>query len=176
MIAYTGLAWMILAGLTVSWRVSMFLQQHVNEMLGPVWILTAMVLLGLIEIRMPRFGRFSTLPSGERTHIHPWTALPLGFMLALAFCPVTAVFFFVNLLTIAAAGGSRVVYPALYAFGPALPVAALALLLGAGSQWIGTALSRTQQVQRWLNFVAGGVLLIIGIYSCLRFNFGVRTW
>jgi cytochrome c biogenesis protein CcdA len=173
MIAYVGLAWLILAGLAAAWRLSMFLQQHVNELLGPVWILTAMVLLGLIEFRLPRFvPNHPPFPPGEGNR-SVWTAFPLGVMLALAFCPVTAVLFFVNLLTIATAGGSQVVYPALYALGAALPVAAFALLLGAGSRWLGMALAQTQQMQRWLNRLAGGVLLIIGVYSCLRFNFGL---
>ena len=94
-------------------------------------------------------------------------------MLALGFCPVSATIFFVDLLTIAAGGGSHVVYPAFYALGAALPVLAFAAGLGAGSRWLGSALNRTQQVQRWLNLAAGGVLLAIGIYYALRFNFGV---
>ena len=57
--------------------------------------------------------------------------LPLGIVLALGFCPVSATIFFVDLLTIAAGGGSHVVYPALYALGAALPVLAFAAGLGA---------------------------------------------
>ena len=149
-----------------------------------MWIVAGMVLLGLIEFRLPRIWRACSplrapptaarCPawSGDGTS-RIWTAFLLGILLALAFCPVTAVLFFVNLLTIAAAGGSRVLYPLLYALGAALPVAVLALLLGAGSEWVGTVLNRTQQVQRWLNRLAGGVLLALGVYSCLRFNFGL---
>ncbi len=48
---------------------------------------------------------------------------------------------------------------------------AFAAGLAAGSRWLGAALHRTQQVQRWLNRVAGAVLLVIGVYYSLRFNF-----
>jgi cytochrome c biogenesis protein CcdA len=99
--------------------------------------------------------------------------LPLGIVLALGFCPVSATIFFVDLLTIAGHGGSHVAYPALYAMGAALPVLAFAAALGAGSAWLGLALNRTQQVQGWLNRAAGGVLLVIGIYYALKFNFGI---
>jgi len=173
-IAYVGLAWLVLAGVASSWRLSAFLQQHVNELLGPVWILAAMVLLGLLRFRLPKLGH-SRLPPREGQAVRPitiWTALPLGVLLALAFCPVTAVLFFVNLLTIAAAGGSHVLYPLLYALGAALPVAAFSLFLGTGSHWLGIAWNRTRQVQQWLNRAAGAVLLVVGLYSCLRFNFG----
>ncbi len=171
-IAYVGLAWLVLAGVASSWRLSAFLQQHVNELLGPIWILTAMVLLGLLRFRLPSLRRAAPRPTGGEI-ISIWTSLPLGIMLALAFCPVTAVLFFVNLLTIAAAGNSHFLYSLLYALGAALPVAAFSLLLGTGSRWLGIAWDRTRQVQQWLNWVAGAVLLVVGLYSCLRFNFGL---
>jgi cytochrome c biogenesis protein CcdA len=171
-IAYVVLALLVLDGVTSAWRLSVFLQQHVNQILGPVWILTAMVLLDLIRFRLPGL---SVGPKWQ-SRIDAWGAwsgLPLGIVLALAFCPVSATLFFVNLLTIAVNGGSRVVYPACYALGAALPVIVFAAGLAAGSRWLGTALHRTQQVQRWLNRAAGAVLLVVGVYYSLRFNFEV---
>lgn len=65
-VTYVALAWLALAGIASSSRISLFLQGHVNEVLGPVWIVAGMVLLGLIEFRMPRVGRaFSPRPPGE---------------------------------------------------------------------------------------------------------------
>ena len=171
-IAYVSLALLVLDGIASAWRLSAWLQQHVNQVLGPVWILTAMVLLDLLPFRLPGVR----LGPGWRSRIDAWGAwsgLALGIVLALAFCPVSATLFFVNLLTIAAGGGSHVLYPALYALGAALPVLAFAAGLGAGARWLGSALNRTQQVQRWLNRVAGGVLLAVGIYYALAFDFEV---
>ncbi|MGO9113676.1 MAG: aromatic aminobenezylarsenical efflux permease ArsG family transporter [Thermoguttaceae bacterium] len=171
-IAYVVLALLVLEGITSAWRLSPLLQQQVNQILGPVWILTAMVLLDLIHYRLPGIS----LGPNWQTRIDAWGAwsgLPLGVVLALAFCPVSATLFFGNLLTIAAGGGSHIVYPLLYALGAALPVTAFAVLLAAGSRWLAAALHRTQQMQRWLNRVAGGVLLAVGIYYALKFNFEV---
>ena len=39
MLAYAVLALLVLEGLASAWRLSEFLQQHVNQILGPVWIL-----------------------------------------------------------------------------------------------------------------------------------------
>ena len=97
----------------------------------------------------------------------------MGIVLALGFCPVSATIFFVDLLTIAGGGGSHVLYPTVYALGASLPVFVIALLLGTGSRWLGSTLNRTQQMQRWLNRTAGGVLLAVGVYYSLRFNFEV---
>jgi cytochrome c-type biogenesis protein len=170
--AYILLAYLVLESVTSAWRLSSVLQQHVNEILGPVWILTAMVHLELIPIRLPR------IKVGQRwqSSIAAWgtyCAFPLGILLALAFCPVSATLFFVNLLTIAMAGGSHIVYPALYALGAALPVFVFAVLLAAGSRWLGRTLNRMQETQRWLGRGAGFVLLAIGIYDALRYNLGV---
>jgi len=175
-LAFVVLAWLVLAGVASSWRLSIFLQQHVNEFLGPMWIFIGMVLLGLIDFRLPRLAwSASHLPDGEGT-IRVWTAFPLGVMLALAFCPVTAVLFFVNLVTIATTNGSHVLYPTVYALGAAMPVAAFALLFSAGSRWLGIAFRRTQQVQSWLNRATGAVVLLVGIYYALRFNFALLPW
>ena len=171
-IAYVVLAVLVLEGITADRPLSVFLQQHVNQILGPVWILTAMVLLDLIHFRLPGV-RATTEWQSKVNAWGAWSALPLGIVLALGFCPVSATIFFLDLLTIARNGGSHVVYPAIYALGAALPVLVFAAGLGAGSRWLGSALNRTQQVQRWLNRAAGGVLLIIGIYYSLKFNLEV---
>ena len=172
MIAYVLLAFLVLEGIASDWRLSEWFEQHVNQILGPVWILAAMVLLDLIRFRLPGV-RVGPKWQARINAWGAWSALPLGIVLALGFCPVSATIFFVDLMTIAAGGGSHVVYPALYALGAALPVLAFAAGLGAGSRWLGSALNRTQQVQRWLNLAAGGVLLAVGIYDALRYNFEV---
>ncbi len=169
-IGFVALAVVVLAGMAADWTLSEWLQGHVNQILGPVWILTAMVLLDLIRFRLPRV-RIGPKWQSTIDAWGTWSGLPLGILLALGFCPVTATIFFVDLLTIAASGGSHVLYPALYGLGAALPVLAFAVLLATGARWLGTALNRTQQVQRWLNRLAGGVLLAVGLYYVLAYNF-----
>jgi cytochrome c-type biogenesis protein len=178
-IAYVSLALLVLEGIASAWRVSAWLQQNVNLVFGPVWILAGMALLGLLPIRLPR-PRLDSLSANlterDKTAVRAraaWCALPFGILLALGFCPVTATIFFVDLLTIALTDGSHVVYPCVYALGAALPVLVFAVLLSAGSSWLGSILNRAQQVQRWLNWSVGGVLLVLGIYDALKFNFEI---
>ncbi len=175
MIAYVLLAFLVLEGIASAWRLSEWFEQHVNQILGPLWIVIAMVLLDLIRFRLPGV-RIGPNWQSKVNAWGAWSALPLGIVLALGFCPVSATIFFVDLIAISAGGGSHVVYPALYALGAALPVLVFAVLLGAGSRWLGSVLNRMQQVQRWLNLGAGGVLLGVGIYYALRFNFGISPF
>ena len=172
MIAYVVLALLVLDGIASAWRLSAFLQQHVNQILGPVWILTAMVLLDLIHFRLPGL----TVGPKWQSRINAWgawSALPLGIVLALGFCPVSATIFFVDLLTIAAGGGSHVALSGTLRLGRGAAGARLCRCAGRRFSWLGSALNRTQQVQRWLNRVAGGVLLAVGIYYALAFNFEI---
>ncbi len=174
LIAYVALAVLILRGMASTWRVSEMLQQHVSLLLGPIWILAGMVLLGLVHFRLPGLG------VSPRWHARidawgAWSGLPLGVVLALNFCPVSATIFFMDLLAISESGRSHFIYPAIYASGAALPVLLLAAALGAGSRWLGAAIHRTQQVQRWLNLAAGGLLLALGVYYALKYNFQVWT-
>jgi len=175
MIAYVALALVVLEGIASAWRLSAWLQQHVNQILGPVWIITAMILLDLLHFRLPGV-RLGPKWQAKIDTWGGWSALPLGIVLALGFCPVSATIFFVDLLTLAVGGRSHVLYPALYALGAALPVLAIAILLGTGSRWLGATVNRTQQVQFWLNRAAGGVLLTLGVYYSLKFNFEVLVF
>ena len=53
MIAYVLLAFLVLEGIASAWRLSEWFEQHVNQILGPLWIVIAMVLLDLIRFRLP---------------------------------------------------------------------------------------------------------------------------
>ena len=172
-IAYVSLALLVLEGIASAWRLSEFLQQHVNQILGPVWILTAMVLLDLIHFRLPgvRVG-----PKWQ-AKIDAWGTVErvaAGDCVGPGFLPRVGH----DLLRgpVDDCQGRRDPTSCIRHSTPwaaALPVLALCRWAGGGSRWLGAALNRTQQVQRWLNRVAGGVLLAVGIYYALAFNFEV---
>lgn len=111
MIAYVLLAFLVLEGIASAWRLSEWFEQHVNQILGPLWIIIAMVLLELIRFRVPGI-RIGPNWQSRVNAWGVWIALPLGIVLALGFCPVSATIFFVDLIAISAGGGSHVVYPA----------------------------------------------------------------
>ena len=173
MIAYVILALLVLGGIASAWRLSALLQQHVNQILGPVWILTAMVLLDLIHFRLPgvtgrtevavedrRLGGMERVAAGDR--VGPGFLSRVGHDLLRG--PLDD-------CRRAADRTSCIRHSTPWA--RRCPCSHFAAGLGAGSRWLGAALNRTQQVQRWLNRVAGGVLLAVGIYYALAFNFEV---
>jgi len=97
-----------------------------------------------------------------------WGALPLGALLALAFCPVSAALFFGSLVPLAIQKSSPVLLPAVYGIGTGLPVVVFAVLIALGVGWMGAALDRVQAFERWARLATGLVFIGVGIYETLR--------
>ena len=110
---------------------SIFLQTHVNELLGPVLVLLGMFFLELIGTGWSGPG-VSQEMQRRVDALGLWAALPLGVFLALAFCPISAVCFFGSLFGLAAANDSQIILPSVYGLGTALPVVAFAVLIALG--------------------------------------------
>ena len=113
-----------------------------NRILGPLLVVVGLVLLEWV--RLPGFGSQLYDRTGERlVKAGLVGALPLGAVLALAFCPVSAGLFFGGLIPLALEHRSSLWLPALYGLGTGLPVVVFAVLVSAGLAWAGSAFHRT---------------------------------
>ena len=127
-LAYTALGFILVAGLLASSTVSSFLHRYMNELLGPLLILTAMFLLGLIGIGISGPGISERLQK-RIDACGIWGAFLLGVLFALTFCPVSGGLFFLQLVPQAAYLDSRIGLPAFYGLGNVLPVVGFAFLI-----------------------------------------------
>ncbi|MBL7221532.1 MAG: sulfite exporter TauE/SafE family protein [Phycisphaerae bacterium] len=171
-IAYMALAVVILAGLLATDDVARFFQRYLNQMLGPVLILVGMLLLGMlgsaVSLNFVGQGTQQRAAKGGA-----WWSLLLGILFALSFCPVSAGLFFGALIALSAANESRVLLPALFGVGTALPVAVFAFLIAFGSQYVGRAFNRLTQIERWVRTITGAVFILAGLYYCLTYIYGM---
>lgn len=148
-------------------KVSAFLQGGFHRALGPLLILVGLLLLGLFKFNLPGFGVSNGLQQRiDRSGV--WGAGLLGIVFALSFCPVSAGLFFGTLVPLAADRGSPLLLPSVYGIGTALPVAAFAVLLAAGTGWLGKVLDRVQAFEVWARRVTALVFIGVGIYETLR--------
>ena len=173
MVVYIALAAMIVAGLYSIPALSDFLQTRINTILGPVLILTGMVVLELIPL--PSFGKGSDagrLQAFVEKRALVGAAL-LGMAFALSFCPVSAALFFGSLIPLAASQQSPALLPALYGIGTALPVVAFALILAFGSRQVGRAFNALTVIERWARRITGVVFIGAGIWFSLIYIFEV---
>ncbi len=171
-LAYVALAALLVSGLLAESRVSYVLGRYLSKLLGPLLIVVGMVLLELIR------PTFTTFAPGERTQrlvegMGVWGAGLLGIVFALSFCPISAGYFFVSLIPLAARHGSRVLVPSLFGVGTALPVIAVAFVLALSSQLIGKVFNVLKHVEWWARRVTGVVFILVGIYLSLVYIFGL---
>jgi cytochrome c biogenesis protein CcdA len=152
--------------------VSFFLQQRMNQVLGPLLVLIGAGILGWIPVRMPSTGFADGL--GVRVAGRGLLgAGALGVLFALSFCPVSAGLFFGGLIPLATHAGSRVVLPAVYGLGTGLPVVVFAVLIGLGARGVAKAFDAMTGFERVARVVTGAIFLGAGAYLILTHFVGV---
>lgn len=146
---------------------STFLQGSFSRLIGPLLIAVGLFLLGVFSFSIRGAGVSDAMRDRiDRAGI--WGALPLGVVLALAFCPVSAALFFGSLVPLAIKEASPVLLPAVYGIGTGLPVVVFAVLIAMGVGWMGSALDRVQAFEKWSRLVTGLVFVGVGIFETLR--------
>ena len=99
-----------------------------------------------------------------------WGALLLGILFAMAFCPTSGIFYFGMLIPMSATSVGGYLLPVLFAIATALPVLATAWILAFSVQHIGNFYGKIKNIQKWLNWIVGGLFTAIGLYYCLVIN------
>ncbi len=171
-ISYIALGALIVTGFLAVPKLSFFLQNNMNKILGPILIVVGLVLVGLINFRMsgPGFGQ-KLQARVEKSGM--WGALFLGLLFALSFCPVSAALFFGSLIPIAVEQESNFIMPTVYGIGTALPVVVFAVLIAFGARFVGKWFDRLAQFEKWARRITGAIFVLVGVYYSLIYVFGV---
>jgi cytochrome c-type biogenesis protein len=152
--------------------ISVFLQRYMGMILGPVLILTGMLLLGLLELTVS----LNIGGAGLQRRVEQGGALwafPLGVLFALSFCPVSASLFFAGLIGLSTQHASPVLLPVLFGVGTALPVIGFAFIIAFGGRYMGKAFDSLTKLERWLRLATGLVFLAVGFYYTLTHIYGL---
>jgi cytochrome c-type biogenesis protein len=165
-----ALAAILVTGLLSIPQVALFLQRHMNRVLGPLLVVVGLVLLDVVPL--PSFGGGLSARWAEHVKKSGWLgAVLFGAACALAFCPVSAALFFGGLIPLALDHRSPFWLPGVYGIGTGLPVVVFAVLLGAGVQWVGKAFNRVAVFERWARRITAAVVIAIGLYYTASFTF-----
>jgi len=170
--AYAAIAGLLALGLASAPALSHGLQRWMTPLLGPLLILTGMILTGLLTLPIS-FG------TANQSSAEKWASrgllgeLVLGFLFALSFCPVSAALFFGGLLP-ATLGSGQVLGPVtIYGIGTAAPVAAFALVMIFSSRVASRLAGGLHKVQPFILKATGGLLLLGGLYLTGRDTLGL---
>lgn len=168
MASYAVLGWILINSVLSVPQMAQFLQKYMGKALGPILIITGLVLLEKIALekfvsRMPR------LALSERHHnILAEAGVPgaflLGIIFALAFCPVAAALFFGSLIPMALNSKSGSSLTLLYGIGTGLPVLLFALGIALGVTSLGHWFRRISTLEKYSRQVTGAVFIAAGAY------------
>jgi cytochrome c biogenesis protein CcdA len=101
-------------------------------------------------------------------------AFVLGLVFALTFCPVSAAFFFGSLVPLAIKYESSVLLPGLYGIGTALPVVVFSIIIAFAANRLGKAFNVLSTVEPWMRRLTAAAFILVGLYYCLVYLFGVN--
>ncbi len=172
-LAYSVLGVVLINGVMAVPAVSAWLQENMIRLLGPVLIVTGLVLLEWLALPRGGGGRFSDWVQRRASAMGLGAAFFLGVMFALAFCPVSAALFFGSLLPVCLQAGSGFWLPLVYGIGTALPVLAFGLVLAFAAGRVGQAFDRVTSIEAWARRVTGMVFLGVGAYFTLAYSLRV---
>ena len=166
-LAYALVGALITWGLMSAPSVSIFLQKHLGQLIGPLLVLVGMFLLDMFP-SLPSFGIVGNHISQRVARMGVAGAGILGFLFAMAFCPASGALFFGSLLPMAIAHNSVILLPVCYGLGSALPVLFFGILLTFARQSASHAIARLQHIDRWLMPATGWILVAVGLYLIIR--------
>ena len=171
--------------------VSLFLQKYMHLVLGPIFLLLGMFLVGLVTVSVGG----ASMSEGMQKRVDAmgiWGALLLGVLFAVAFCPTSAAWFFglIALLLGSEAGavtailtkigislpeaslpGGIVILPLIYGIGTAVPVLLVAFLLAYSAQSVGKTYNMLSKIEWWARQTTGWVFVLAGIWFSVQYVF-----
>ncbi|RPJ61425.1 MAG: sulfite exporter TauE/SafE family protein [Dehalococcoidia bacterium] len=164
MITYTALGMLIIyAGLGIPVSVN-FVQNFGEKAIGPILILVGIVMLFLDRIEFGEHeGKLADM-AGKLADKGMVGALPLGMVLALAFCPYTAVLFFGVVIPMALPTEGGVGLPAAFALGTGLPVLLLGTLLSLGVSGVTKWINAISKAEPYIRMAAAILFIAVGSF------------
>lgn len=171
-IAYAALGILIAGSLATASATSVWLQDIFTRVFGPILILVGMTLTDLLSFPLPagiRTDRWQKKIESFRL----LGATLLGFLSALAFCPVSAALYFGSLIPLSLESSHYVLYPVLFGIATALPVMVLGAGLAVGARWAGIALRQLPRLERVARYATGVIFTLAGLYLSAKYIFNV---
>jgi cytochrome c-type biogenesis protein len=169
MTAYILIGTLIVSGALAVPNVASALQKHMNAVLGPVLILTGILILGFIPL--PSSGwKFIEKLQAKADKWGEFGAFVLGFLFALSFCPVSAGLFFGSLIPLAITQSSRFFLPSLYGIGTALPVFIFAGVITYSAKSVGMIFNKATHLEKWARWGTVIIFFSVGVYFTLAYT------
>ena len=161
--SYAILGLLIIKSVLAVPEAAQFLQRYVVKAMGPILILTGLVVLKVIKLK---FSRFALSEKHRNALIEAGApgAFILGAFFALAFCPISAALFFGSLIPLALSHKIGSILPLVYGIGTGLPVLFFAVAIAIGVSSLKHWFSKLAVIELYMRKITGAVFILVGIY------------
>lgn len=162
-VSYTSLGIALYFGAS-KFHVARFFQIYGERFLGPFLIVIGIFMLDIIKIKFPSFSKLSDKFSNNAKKDSSWSALLLGIIFALAFCPYSGVLYFGMLIPLSIASPSGLYLPFVFAITTGLPVIIIAWLLAYSVSSIGNFYNKLKTFEKWFRIIVAVLFIWVGLY------------
>jgi len=163
MATYAALGFILINSILSIPQVAQFLQKYMAKALGPILIITGLILLDVIKINLPGLS-LSQKHSNKLVEAGVPGAFLLGAIFALAFCPVSAALFFGSLIPLALQSKFGVTLSFIYGIGTGLPVLVFTVAIAAGITSLSHWFHKLTRLEYYMRIVTGATFVLVGIY------------
>ena len=164
MIVYIGIAAVIVWVGISTFSISIGLQKYGKVLLGPLMLLFGILMLNIFNIS---FGKSSERIAKLKEYLSEkglFGSLLLGMLFALAFCPISGVFYFGMLIPLALQNSDPIIIPSIFAIATGLPVVIFSLILVFSVSKMGDVMKKVQIFEKWMRKVVAVIFIAVGIY------------
>ncbi len=162
-ITYTSLGLILFFGAS-KFHVSKIFTQNGEKFLGPLLIIIGIIMLDVFNIKFPSFGKLTEKMQSKSKKGSWISALLLGIVFALAFCPYSGVLYFGMLIPMTIASPSGLYLPVVFAIATGLLVVVIAYLLAFSVSSIGGFYKKMQTFQKGFNKIVPVIFILVGLY------------
>lgn len=169
-ISYTGVGVILYFGAS-KFQIARLFQSNGQKYLGILLIIVGILMFDIIKIKFPGFGKLSDKVGNKEKKNNWWSALLLGVIFALAFCPYSGVIYFGMLIPMTLSSASGLFLPFVFAIATGLPVIIVAYILAFSISSIGSFYNNVKIFEKWFRKVIAIVFIIVGIYYVYIYYF-----
>lgn len=151
-------------------NLTLFFQGWGEKMLGPLLIGIGLLMLDILTMKFPALTKL-TDKIGEKGKGSYWSALLLGMVFALAFCPYSGVLYFAMLIPITILSVRGLYLPVVFAVATGIPVIVFAWLLAFAMGNVGKLYLRIKTFELWFRRLVAVMFVVVGIYYVVLLYF-----
>lgn len=162
-ISYTVLGVLLFFGAS-KFQVASFFQGNGEKILGPLLLIVGILMLDIIKINFPGLGKVTDKFQNTDKKKGWISALLMGIVFALAFCPYSGVLYFGMLIPMTISSASGLFLPLVFAIATGLPVIIFAYLIAFTLSGVGTAYNKIKIFEKWFRKVVAIIFILVGFY------------